>query len=137
MGIHSFYACTGVLFSKHSHSENIYNKIKCSYDYHLFQSNNRSSYVKEDSRCFVIGQSEIGKTVSLNVYIRMAVVDRLDVIVETRSNRYFISKDDILLEPLGGLELLAHCDKPDVLIFHDPQANTEPPLRYCYSIPRC
>ena len=125
-----FGASTTVLYSRFPHSENIYNKIKSSYNYHVLQSNNRSSYEKKNSRCLIIGQPGIGKSVSLNVYIRMAIKDGIDVIVETRSDRYFISKDsnDILEEPLGGTELIAYRRSSDVLIFHDNPYNKDPPL---------
>ena len=125
-----FGASTTVLYSRFPHSENIYNKIKNSYNYHVLQSNNRSSYEKKNSRCLIIGQPGIGKSVSLNVYIRMAIKDGIDVIVETRSDRYFISKDsnDILEEPLGGTELIAYRSASDVLIFHDNPYNKDPPL---------
>ena len=119
-----------ILYSRFPHSENIYNKIKSSYNYHVLQSNNPSSYSKKDSRCFIIGQSGIGKEVSLNVYIRIAIIDGIDVIVETRSNRYFISKDsyDILETSLMNAELLADCDISDVLVVRDNPYNKEPPL---------
>ena len=114
-----------ILYSRVPHSENIYNKIKSSYDYHACKSINQLS-----SRCLIIGQPGIGKSVSFNVYIRMAVIDGIDVIVETRSDRYYISKDsdDILHEPLGKMELIDHRERPDVLIFHDHQPKMEPPI---------
>ena len=125
-----FDASNAVLYSRVPHSENIYNKIKSSYDYHVLQSRNPLSYDKDASRCLIIGQPDIGKTVSLNVYIRKAVIDGIDVIVETRSNRYFISKDsdDILEASLSNEVLLAYRERPDVLTFHDCHSNTEPLL---------
>ena len=119
-----------VLYSRFPHSKNIYNKIKSSYDYHTRKSINQPSSTKKTSRCLIIGQPGIGKSVSLNVYIRMAVIDGIDVLVETRSDRYYISKDsdDILHEPLGKMELIDHRERPDVLIFHDHQPKMEPPI---------
>ena len=83
------------------------------------------------NRILVMGNSGIGKTVSMNYYIVQALRKNYPVLIETRALRYFIDSgsDDVQYEKLHSLRgLVDKRDDPSVLLFHDHQANTEPPL---------
>lgn len=82
-------------------------------------------------RCLLVGNSGIGKTMSMNYYILQAVQAGIPVVVETRTKRFFVDTgaDDALVEDLHlGTTLKWLCDRHDVLFFHDHSRKQEPPI---------
>lgn len=84
-----------------------------------------------DNRVLILGNSGIGKTASMNYYIIQALRKNYPVLIETRELRYFIDShsDDVQYEKLNSSTgLVDKRDVRSVLLFHDHQPNTEPPI---------
>ena len=99
----------------------------------LHLSNNLGT---EYERILIIGNPGIGKTVSMNYYIIMALKENIPVVIETRSKRYFIDagSNDVYHEPIESTNLIPCLDNYSVLLFHDNQPNEGPRFSiYCCS----
>jgi hypothetical protein len=94
----------------------------------LYQ-NHRSGKSKT-SRCRIMGQPGIGKTVSANYYLLRAVQAGYPVLLETQRRRFWFSSDvdDTEIELLTESRLQVHARRKDVLFLHDHQRGRQPPI---------
>ena len=85
----------------------------------------------EYSRALILGNSGIGKTVSMNFYLKKAIEQHYPVIMETRRSRYYFEpgNDDVWKEHVKlGAELVKLQEDTSVLLFHDHEQKKEPPI---------
>lgn len=81
------------------------------------------------SRVLVLGNSGIGKTVSLNYILMRALKEGIRVLFETRNTCYYFNGNTIQKESVfTGTEQEKMRDDRAVLLLHDHQARREPPL---------
>ena len=81
------------------------------------------------SRVLVLGNSGIGKTISLNYILIRALKEGIRVLFETRDTRYYFNGNIIQQESVThGTELEKMRRDRAVLLLHDHQARREPPL---------
>jgi hypothetical protein len=82
------------------------------------------------SRVIVLGNSGIGKTISLNYILIRALQKGIRVLFETRDTHYYFNGNNIQEESIFSVNTELeniHCDRA-VLLLHDHQACCEPPL---------
>jgi hypothetical protein len=84
----------------------------------------------EFARALIQGNSGIGKTAFLNYALYRAVKQGYPVLFETKELRIFIHGDKVEYEDIVLMEkgLIHHRRDANVLVLHDHQPNSEPPI---------
>eukprot|EP01124_Arcella_intermedia_P017428 TRINITY_DN24191_c0_g1_i1.p1 TRINITY_DN24191_c0_g1~~TRINITY_DN24191_c0_g1_i1.p1 ORF type:complete len:518 (-),score=59.45 TRINITY_DN24191_c0_g1_i1:93-1646(-) len=95
----------------------------------LIQNAYHSRFAKEPAyeRVLILGNSGIGKTVALNYFLIRALQENIQVLFETRVKRYFFGSE-FDSEPIVESRLLRYYDDESVIVLHDHQPKTEPPI---------
>ena len=109
-----------------SHHERLWEYIKEAYLNRIKPPEERK---RGFERALVLGNSGIGKTVALNYFLLRAIQDGIPVLFETRQTRYYFTNSMAESENVLIVQnLIRFRNDKSVLLLHDHQPHTEPPL---------